>query len=167
MPLYAINLERCSEAVQRLVIKEIFSQWREDFEQREIRNESECLAYFLKPEKGEVKSLYVAVLTQAYPLSRSDVIGTVGISSKDFNLHISNLLVFEQWRLIGLGSKLLNFAEDRCRSLGFSTAQLWCSEDLADFYEKAGWLKQDRIEIDKDKWVRIFMKLIDKNVCIN
>lgn len=162
MPFYAISLEKCSETVQKFAIHKIFSQWQTDFEQNRICDEKECLAYFLMPENGEVKSLYVAVLVETHPTFNSSVIGTVGISSKEFNLHISNLLVFEKWRHLGIGSKLLQFAEDRCEKLGFSTAQLWCSEELAGFYERAGWLKQDLIEIDKDKWVQIFIKLIDR-----
>lgn len=159
MPLYAIKLEKCSEFVQRLAIHEIFSQWREDFQLKNIDNETECLTYFLTAEEGETKSLFVVVLVQSLPHVHSHVVGTVGISSKGFNLYISNLLILEQWRRVGLGTKLLKFAEEQCRTLCFSTAQLWCSEELVGFYERFGWLKQDKIEIDKDKWVRMLVKV--------
>ena len=159
MPLYAINIERCSKVVQHLAIHEIFSQWREDFHRQNVNNESDCLTYFLKPEASEIKSLFVIVLVQNHPQVQTCVVGTVGISSKEFNLFISNLLVLKQWRHVGLGTKLLKFAEKRCQTLCFSTAQLWCSENLVGFYEKSGWLKQNKMEIDKNKWVRMLVKV--------
>ena len=157
MPLYAISLDRCSSAVQRIAVDDVFSEWRADFEKNDISDESECLAYFLKPEKGQIKTLYVVVLKDQN--LRCRVIGTVGISTKDFNLHISNLLVFSDWRHKGFGKQLLRFAEDRCKTLGLSTANLWCSEDLMSFYENVGWLKQDKVQIEKDRWVQTLVKL--------
>ena len=157
MPLYLVNLEKCSEVIQRLVIDKIFSEWREDFEKNDINNEDDCLAYFLRPERGQIKALHVAVFRDQSHKFR--VIGSVGISTKDFNLHISNLLVFPDWRHRGFGKLLLRFAEDRCKSLGLSTANLWCSEDLVGFYENVGWIRQDKVQIEKDRWVQTLVKL--------
>ncbi len=157
MPLYAISLEKCSAKVQQFVVSLVFSEWRSEFMKNDIRNKQDCLAYFLGPEKGQLKNLYVAIYRDTFQASQ--VIGTVGISTKDFNLHISNLFVLPQWRRKGFGKQLLVFAENRCKSLGLSTANLWCDEDLVSYYEDAGWLKQDKLQVDKDKWVQTLIKL--------
>ena len=157
MSLYAISLEKCSTAVQKLAIRKVFLEWLPDFEKNGITDENECLAYFLKPEKGQIKTLYVVVYRH---LGREcKVVGTVGISTKDFNLHISNLLVLSEWRRRGFGKRLLRFAEDRCKTLGLSTANLWCADNLVSFYENNGWLKQDKVQIEKDRWVQTLVKL--------
>ena len=163
--LLALPLGRCSRHVQATVARMVFEEWRRDFARGEIMDPDACRDHFLgESPTGQMKCLYVVVGRPADlrrgVRPRACIIGTVAITSKDFNLHISNLQVAPEYRRQGIGRRILAFAEDRCRATGISTTNLWGSEDLVEFYAREGWLPQDRVEMEPDMFVQTMVKLL-------
>ena len=84
-------------------------------------------------------------------LRGNKILGAFGIKFDDLNAKFGPLVVKEECRQKGIGSKLLNFAEGLTRKRGLD--RIWCHSferyGVANFYKKNGWEEEKFI---KDYW---------------
>lgn len=75
-----------------------------------------------------------------YVLSdRNRFIGSVAIDCHYILPVISHLYVEERYRKNGIGPKLLKYAENHCRSVGYKNIYGFCEDFRVNYYKKFGW----------------------------
>lgn len=76
-----------------------------------------------------------------YVLSDSNIfIGSVAIDCHYIIPVISHLYVEERYRKKGIGPKLLKYAENHCRSVGYKNIYGFCENSRVNYYKKFGWI---------------------------
>ncbi len=81
-------------------------------------------------------------------LEDNEVVGAFGIKFDDSNAKFGPLVVRTKYHQKGIGSKLLNFAEELARERGLN--RIWCHSlkryNVANFYQNNGWEEEEFIQ---------------------
>ena len=96
-------------------------------------------------------------------LENNDIIGFCML--KEFDLkeypditpNICNIMIFDKYRNQGYGTKLVEYAKNELKKLGYNKAYLW-TDKAPKFYEKIGFTYvKDVIKNDKTGYGRLYM----------
>lgn len=108
----------------------IYEQWPDLYVNKEI---SEIVESFKKLHKCLI--FYI----------NQEVVGTAGINidtpvpTFNTNYWICNLYVIESFRKKHIGEKILQYIEKNMQSNGITMLNLWCEQNLIEFYKKYQW----------------------------
>lgn len=72
---------------------------------------------------------------------------------------ISDVMIFDDYRLQGYGTKLIDEALRRLKELGYSKAYLW-TDKAPEFYEKIGFTYEGQVEKNEGGFGRLYSKEI-------
>lgn len=74
----------------------------------------------------------------------------------DITPNICDIMIFDQYRGMGYGTKLVEFAKKELKMLGYNTAYLW-TDKAPGFYEKIGFTYvKDVLKNDKTGYGRLY-----------
>ena len=79
-------------------------------------------------------------------------LGCVSIDRSNFLPFVGNLYVHPEFRRRGYGELLLSFAEKHIGILKFTSARLWCHDEMVAYYEKRGYAIES--QVDKNVMVK-------------
>lgn len=78
------------------------------------------------------------------------------INYPEFNPWISDVMIFDEYRGLGNGRKLIELAKEELKKLGFTKAYLW-TDKAPIFYEKIGFTyAQDVLKNDESGYGRLY-----------
>jgi GNAT superfamily N-acetyltransferase len=136
MSLTAIPYNKTTTDIKNLVANVIFTEWKDMFAETNVLNVED-----LKVKLNEIYACFAIV-------DNSDTLyGTVCINidtpvaTFNTNYWINNLYVIPAYRKKHIGAKILAFTEDYLYKKGISMGNLWCEQNLCDFYTKYQWIK--------------------------
>ncbi|MBQ6282613.1 MAG: GNAT family N-acetyltransferase [Bacilli bacterium] len=96
-------------------------------------------------------------------IENNDIIGFCMLKEFDLNEYpditpnICNIMIFDEYRHQGYGTKLVEYAKKELKKLGYNRAYLW-TDKAPKFYEKIGFTYvKDVIKNDKTGYGRLYM----------
>jgi GNAT superfamily N-acetyltransferase len=158
MKLDIINFKKASEELRLNVVNILFNHWEEKYiKNAQIYEENELKIFLDKQYK-------VFIFTES-----NNFIGTITISNDSLQSHtgyktfwISNVYVIDTYRNKGIGSIILNYAEEYLKSKGIQYVALTaegtgnnCTTRICNYYKKHGY---KQIGFDQTSGYPIFMK---------
>jgi GNAT superfamily N-acetyltransferase len=152
MKLEIIDFRKASEELRIDVVKTLYSQWGSEYKKYANIFDEDLLESFL--DKQYAVFIFTTPMSSTSPANiNKSFIGTITISNEAFQppigyktFWISNLLVIEKYRSIGVGSEMIKYAEDFLKTIGIQYVALTaqgtgtnCSTKICNYYKNHGY----------------------------
>lgn len=79
----------------------------------------------------------------------------------EFSPWICSVMIFDEYRYQGYGSKMIELISNEAKTLGYNTVYLW-TDQAPEFYEKIGFSFLQLVEKDDGSYGRMYYKKIVK-----
>ncbi len=164
MPQFEFNSEskgkimkfsRCSEQIQNLISSAFIDEWEEDFALQKIYSNQDVKKFIIESFKDRLNIFFV------YVSMDNEFIATFSIDTANLAPYIAHLYINPNLRSKGIGHKLLIFAENYIKNLGFLCANLWCEKELTPYYKKFNYIVLSDIQVSPTKYVYKMGKNLD------
>lgn len=119
----------------------------------------------LEDTTNKFKNIYTDDTSIPYGLAMYDEDKLIGfcvlkdqclINYPEFNPWISDVMIFDEYRGLGNGRKLIELAKEELKKLGFTKVYLW-TDKAPIFYEKIGFTyAQDVLKNDESGYGRLY-----------
>lgn len=127
-----IPFEKVNKNLRTLLIELLNIEFEKEFNQ--TYNEQ-----FIRQKWTGVQVFYIITNRE-----QDKLIGSIAIDNKNYFPCISNLYILLEYRNQGYATFLLNYANKYIKSLGLNLSRLQCNDRMLEFYEKKGWIFEQK-----------------------
>jgi N-acetylglutamate synthase-like GNAT family acetyltransferase len=142
-----LQFKNCTEELQNLISTALINEWPEDFKLKKIHSNIGVKNFILHNFKDKMNIFFVLFDDQG------GFVSTFAVDTENFAPYISHLYVNPNLRNRGFGKKTLKYAEKYIKKLGFDNSNLWCEENLVNYYKKNNYIIDSPMKVAEDKTV--------------